>query len=183
MRRKLTLHTCTLTVCIALLGVKNLDKYDYSNRMAWCLEVQNRAEAKGVDPFLVAGLAFHESSYRNAVSRVGAQGVLQVMPGIHCKEGKPCDLIDVGLEYLQYWVTRTGSQARAVCHYNSGNRCLPASARWATKVMKTVKKLKQTCQEEEMPKVGKKKFPYTTKGKADAKTYAKKTKKKGAKKR
>jgi hypothetical protein len=29
-----------------------------------------------------------------------------------------------------------------------------------------------------MPKVGKKKFPYTTKGKKAAKSYAKKTKKK-----
>lgn len=33
-----------------------------------------------------------------------------------------------------------------------------------------------------MPKVGKKKFPYTAKGKAAAKKYAKKTKKKVKKK-
>ena len=33
-----------------------------------------------------------------------------------------------------------------------------------------------------MPKVGGKKFPYTTKGKKAAKTYAKKTKKKGMRK-
>lgn len=34
-----------------------------------------------------------------------------------------------------------------------------------------------------MPKVGKKKFPYTAKGKAAAKSYAKKTGKKMSKKR
>ena len=181
--RSTTLGTCALTVCISIIGVKNMDRYDYSRRMAWCLEVQSRAETRGVDPILVAGLAFHESAYRNVTSNKGAQGVMQVMPGIHCKEGEPCDLIDAGLEYLQYWVTKTSSYARAICHYNSGNRCKPAGARWATKVMRTVNKLKDICEVKVMPKVGKKKFAYTPKGMKDAKAYAKKTKKKSTRKK
>ena len=182
LRHQLTLHSCALTVCIALLGAKNLDRYDYTHRVGWCMDVQNRAEKRGMDPIFVAGLAFHESSYRNVTSRAGAKGVMQVMPEIHCR-GDECDLVDAGLEYLQYWLDRTGSEARAICHYNSGNQCLSVSAKWATRVMKTVNKLRRICQEEKMPKVGKKKFAYTKKGTKAAKTYAKKTGKKVTKKK
>ena len=179
------LSSCALGACVSLIGWQGIskDRFKYSRRVSWCMEVQRRAEVKGVDPLLVAGLAFHESGFRDVTSRKGAQGVMQVMPDIHCKDGEPCDLIDAGLEYLQYWLSRTKSPVRAICHYNSGNRCKPAGARWAVQVIKTVDKLHNICEEANMPKVGKKKFPYTTKGKADAKTYAKKTKKKGAKKR
>lgn len=113
-----------------------------------------------MDQFLVASLAFHESSYRDVTSSKGARGVMQVMPDIHCTEGETCDLIDAGLEYLQYWISRTGSPARAVCHYNSGNRCKPAAARWATRVIRTATRLKRICEVKEMPVKKKRKRNY-----------------------
>ncbi len=175
--RSVVLSSCSLTVCIALLGAKNLDRYDYTRRIAWCMDVQSRASALGIDPKLVAGLSFHESSFREVTSRKGAKGVMQVMPDIHCSDINNCDLVDVGLEYLQYWLNRTKSPVRAICHYNSGNICKPAGARWAVQVMKTVDILHKKCEEETMPKVGKKKFAYTEKGKKAAKAYATKKKK------
>jgi len=124
------------------------------------MEVQRRAEIMNIDPLLVAGLAFHESGFRDVTSRKGAKGIMQVMEDIHCEDGKPCDLIDAGLEYLQYWLTRTRSPVRAICHYNSGNRCKPAGARWSVRVIETVNKLHKACEENQMPPKKKRKRNY-----------------------
>jgi membrane-bound lytic murein transglycosylase MltF len=69
--------------------------------------IAKHADAAGLDWRLIAALIFEESSFReNAVSPKGAQGLMQVMPGLHLELGLPsvdgADAnIQAGVAYLR----------------------------------------------------------------------------------
>ena len=92
--------------------------------------------ANGVDPYLVAAIIREESQYdRQAVSRVGAIGLMQVMPGtannVAQRIGLPAvgrdDLFDqetniqIGVHYIEQLLEQfSGNVALTIASYNAG---------------------------------------------------------------
>ena len=90
-------------------------------------EVHREASAAGLKPDLVLALIQVESHFnRYAVSRVGAQGLMQIMPFWKYEIGRPQDnLTDIdtnvryGCRILQYYLQREkGNMTKALARYN-----------------------------------------------------------------
>ena len=89
--------------------------------------VHREASAAGLDPDLVLALIQVESYFdRYAVSRVGAQGLMQIMPFWKYEIGRPADNltdIDTNIRYgcriLQFYLKREkGNMTKALARYN-----------------------------------------------------------------
>lgn len=86
-----------------------------------------------VNPFLVMGLAWHESGWQpSVVSSAGAVGIMQVMPATAANDGPkllgrtvdlfdPGDNIDLGTALLKYELNAYDNDiAKALCAYYAG---------------------------------------------------------------
>lgn len=88
--------------------------------------IQEAASRTGLAPELIDAVIKAESGYRtNAVSRVGAQGLMQLMPGTARSLGvsNPFDArqnVMGGAEYLSKQISRFGSVEKALAAYNAG---------------------------------------------------------------
>lgn len=88
--------------------------------------VENAARATGLSPALIRAVIMTESSFRpNVVSRSGAQGLMQLMPGT-ARELGVTDSFDVyqnvmgGATYLKKQLNRFGDLRLALAAYNTG---------------------------------------------------------------
>jgi soluble lytic murein transglycosylase len=103
--------------------------------LGWRMEVAGSARRAGIDPFLVSAVVREESSYNpQARSRVGARGLMQLMPetarpmarvrGLAFQEGEllddPAANIELGTAYLGGLVRDFGDARLAVAAYNAG---------------------------------------------------------------
>ena len=90
-------------------------------------EIATAAAANGVDPALVRAVIHAESAFNpNAVSRAGAQGLMQLMPATASRFGVseafvPAENIKGGVAYLAWLLKRfDGDVTRAAAGYNAG---------------------------------------------------------------
>jgi len=114
------------------------------------MAAEDSAEEHGFDPLLIVAIMAVESSFNpRAVSNMGAQGLMQVIPRYHQdKIGKRRDkyaLFDpelnvrVGTLVLQEGLQRYGSMQRALQYYNGALK--DPKARYTRKVMALKKRL------------------------------------------
>lgn len=87
--------------------------------------IASAADKYGVDPSLVKAVVRAESGFRSdAVSRAGAQGLMQLMPGTSRALGidpmDPEQNIDGGVRYLKQQLDRFGDVKSALAAYNAG---------------------------------------------------------------
>jgi soluble lytic murein transglycosylase len=97
--------------------------------------IRQQAEAKGLDPALIAGVIYTESRFRDQTSHAGAKGLMQLLPStaddIAHKSGgtafvqgdlaNPQVNISYGSFYLRYLMRRYGgNEVLAIAAYNAG---------------------------------------------------------------
>ena len=88
--------------------------------------VREKAQQHGVDPLLVDSVIQVESAYNQyAVSRAGAQGLMQLMPGTARTFGvrdwrDPEQNIEGGVRYLKYLKTLFDDERLVLAAYNAG---------------------------------------------------------------
>ncbi len=98
-----------------------------------CQEVAIAARAAGVPVRLAVTLAWSESRFQaDAVSVVGAQGPLQVVPRYWCPNGVAdgCNLVLAGTMALRVLTDRFGVEG-GLCRYAAGNDCNDRALRYA----------------------------------------------------
>ena len=91
----------------------------------WAGEIENAANAVGLDPRLLAGLVRAESGFdADAGSHAGAIGLAQLMPGTAAELGvdphNPVENLRGGARYLKQQLDRFGSPELALAAYNAG---------------------------------------------------------------
>ena len=97
--------------------------------------IRQQAEAKRLDPALIAAVIFAESKFRDATSATGAKGLMQIQPSTArfiakrsggtafevADLGSPQINIQYGTYYLRYLMDRYGdNKVLAVAAYNGG---------------------------------------------------------------
>jgi soluble lytic murein transglycosylase len=110
--------------------------------------IRQQAEAKDLDPFLIAAVIYAESRFRDQTSRTGAKGLMQIQPDtarfiarrsggteFELRDlGTPQINIQYGSYYLRYLLDRYGgNEVLAIAAYNGGetnvDRWIAASGR------------------------------------------------------
>jgi hypothetical protein len=112
---------------VQVSGAEALAKFDAaSSKIPYAAEIRAAAIANGLDPSLLAGLVYNESNfYDKALSRCGACGLTQLMPGTASGLGVT-DIWDVqqnlngGAKYLARQIKRFGRVDMALAAYNAG---------------------------------------------------------------
>lgn len=117
-----------IETCYACAAAPGIDWQQVPlNTAAFAGEVNTASRMAGVDPALVRAIMHAESAFRpNAVSRVGAQGLMQLMPDTATRFGVkdvfvPSENIAGGSQYLAWLMKRYDSDIRHVAAaYNAG---------------------------------------------------------------
>lgn len=125
---------------------------DYDERLSTCVLVAEAAIEQDVPVYIAVAVAERESGFVTGLtSKAGARGPLQIIPRYHCPnpegEHKPherrgvlkgCDLVKDGIRALKwFWQDYGGGDWKiALCHYNSGEKCVSKARQYAHGVLK-----------------------------------------------
>lgn len=87
--------------------------------------INNASQKYGIEPAVIKAVIRAESGFRpDAVSRAGAKGLMQLMPGTARALGvnplDPEQCVDGGTRYLKQMIDRFGSLELALAAYNAG---------------------------------------------------------------
>jgi len=102
------------------------DKTGKADKIAIARYVQQYGKLHGVDPHLVMAVIEVESAFNpTAVSRAGAQGLMQIMPQTQQDLGLTApfdarDNIEAGIRYLRMLMNRFPDLSLALAAYNAG---------------------------------------------------------------
>lgn len=135
------LPVCQVVFAIGLSAVAEASRGVAAaiERLPYAGLIQDAAAVHDLDPALVAAVVDVESSFdANAVSPVGAMGLMQIMPGTAAEWGllEPFDAaanLNTGTAYLAWLIDRYGGVELALAAYNAGPgrvdacRCIPAN--------------------------------------------------------
>ena len=150
---------CAAILALGIGGEKKWGEYACSQLS----DIYTAAEVNEIDPALIVSVIHHESRFRpHVVSRANACGLMQVVPRwtgskktgvpkLTCKQLKdPKVNIRYGTLTLKFWIEKYGKKSTKVglCGYNAGYRCKgttphPSGMRYARKVLRTARKIKQ----------------------------------------
>ena len=126
------------SLCVAVLaGNAWLNPVDRADRMQTCRAVAAAAIDGGIEPATLVAVAYVESGMkRNAVSKAGAVGPLQVLPKYFCPKRGACDHIAAGVRAFKAWRSRSKTLSETLCKYNAGFKCGRAGRRYARRVLR-----------------------------------------------
>lgn len=102
------------------------DKTSKADRASIARHVEQYSKLHRIDPHLVMAVIEVESGFNNqAVSRAGAQGLMQIMPGTQRDLGLTApfdarDNIEAGIRYLKMLMDRFPDLSLALAAYNAG---------------------------------------------------------------
>lgn len=97
-----------------------------SDRASIARHVEQYSQRHGIDPHLVMAVIEVESGFNHqAVSRAGAQGLMQIMPATQQDLGltapfDPAENIEAGIRYLKMLMDRFPNLTLALAAYNAG---------------------------------------------------------------
>ena len=138
---------CSALLYLGFAGGPNVDEDGIACRYVEDVVIQS--ERNGIEPETLSALIYIESRWNpNAISNAGACGLTQVLPqytgsprtgvpSLTCSDlRKPRTSIMAGARTLSFWLKRKNNNLeRALCHYNSGNRCTEKGRRYAQAVL------------------------------------------------
>jgi soluble lytic murein transglycosylase-like protein len=108
-------------------GADVLARFDaVASRIPFAAQIRQAAVANGIDPALLAGLVYEESGFNpKAVSKCGAQGLTQLMPGTARGLGvtdafDPQQNLNGGAKYIATQMRSFGRVDLALAAYNAG---------------------------------------------------------------
>jgi murein DD-endopeptidase MepM/ murein hydrolase activator NlpD len=113
-------------------GATTLAHFDaIASHIPYAAQIRAAAVAAGIDPTLLAGLVYAESSFRPAaLSPSGAMGLTQLMPSAAKTLGvNPWDIqqnLNGGAKYIANLLTRFGRTDLALAAYNAGPGAIAA---------------------------------------------------------
>ena len=151
-----TIAICVLALAEMVASYGGHIPPSYHTRLEVCVEVAEGAEAKELPVALMVALSMEESAFtRDLTSKAGARGPLQIIPAYHCpnKSGKVephkrqgiahnCNLIAAGLDAADWFWTQYDNDWRlALCHWNSGTKCVAAARAFSRRVMRRADRL------------------------------------------
>ena len=109
----------------------------------------------GVDPALLAAMAYQESAFRPEVidcsvaSSAGAQGIMQFMPataaGMNVRPCQPESAIDGGARYIKQLINSQGSLERGLASYNWGPGNVNSGGAWPAETRAYVSEIPARC--------------------------------------
>ncbi len=115
------------TSLVQASGAAVLARFDaVSAQIPYASKIRSAAVAAGMDPLLLASLVYAESGFNaGAVSRCGAQGLTQLMPGTAAELGvtdsfDPQQNLNGGASYIATQLKRFGRVDLALAAYNAG---------------------------------------------------------------
>lgn len=122
------IQACIVAACTSFIS-KSQTVQPKRYQVVQCSKVMREAERQGVDQHIAVAVAWKESRFNpRARSKVGAVGVMQIIPRYWCPNKRRCDSVVYGIRALKK-LKKTYGQRDYLCRYASGKSCALKPAR------------------------------------------------------